>query len=324
MALDFEHLGREFIRALRGRRSQMALSRRLGFRTNVLYAWESGRRWPTAATVLQIAQRLKFDVNERLRRFFAQAPAWVESIDPTQPAGIARLLSELRGKVPVVELARRTGCSRYAIARWLAGTAEPRFPDFLRLFEGASLRVLDFVALFHDPLTLPSAARPWRLLQAHRAAVYELPWISGVLGALELSEYLALSRHENGWIARRLGISVQEEARCLEVLEESGQIVRKGRRIRLTGSQTVDTRHDPLAERKLKQWWAELGVARLATGAPGLFSFNVFSVSQHDLERLRELHQSYFRQLRSIVAQSAPSERIVVANVQLFPLDERS
>jgi transcriptional regulator with XRE-family HTH domain len=321
VSLDFDHLGRDFIRALRGRRSQAAISRRLGFRTNVLYAWESGRRWPTAATVLQLAERLKFGVKARLQRFFAQAPAWLDGVDPTQPQGIARLLEELRGKIPVVELARRTGFSRYAIARWLAGTAQPRFPDFLRLFEGASLRVLDFVALFHDPLALPSAERAWKSLQAHRAAVYELPWISGVLGALELSAYEQLPRHQPGWIARRLGIAIQEEERCLAVLEQTGQVVRQGRRLRLAKSQTVDTRHDPSAERKLKQWWAELGVARLASGAPGQFSFNVFSVSERDLQRLRELHQSYFRELRSIVANSSPSERIVVANIQLFPLD---
>jgi transcriptional regulator with XRE-family HTH domain len=322
MGLDFEHLARDFIRALRGPRSQAALSRRLGFRTNVLYAWESGRRWPTAALVLQAAQRLRFDVKGRLRRFFADAPPWLEPIDPTTRAGVAQLLEELRGKIPVVELARRTGASRYAIARWLAGTAEPRFPDFLRLFESASLRVLDFVALFHDPSTLPSAAPGWKALQAHRRAVYELPWVSALLGVLELVEYTALPRHTPGWIAQRLGIPLEEEQRCLEVLERSGQIVRKGRRWQLARSQTVDTRQDPAAERQLKQWWAELGVARLREGAPGQFSFNVFAVSQADYERLRELHQSYFRQLRSIVAQSSPSERIIAANVQLFPLDE--
>jgi transcriptional regulator with XRE-family HTH domain len=322
MALDFEGLAADFIRALRGRRSQAALSRRLGFSTNVLYAWESGRRWPTAAVVLQAAQRLRFDVKALLRRFFARAPAWLEPIDVTSPAGIAQLLEELRGKIPVVELARRTGTSRYAIARWLAGSAQPRFPDFLRLFEGASLRVLDFVALFHDPLALPAAAPAWRALQAHRTAVYEFPWISAVLGALELRDYTALRRHQPGWIAQRLGISLDEEERCLEVLARTGQIVRRGHRWQLGHSQTVDTRQDAGAERKLKEWWAELGVTRLRAGAPGQFSFNVFAVSEADFERLRELHQSYFRQLRSIVAESTPSERIVVANVQLFPLDE--
>lgn len=321
MALDFDELAPEFIRALRGHRSQTALSRRLGYKTNVLYAWESGRRWPTASVVLDAARRLRFDVRGSLKRFFANAPAWLDAIDPASPEGVARLLSELQGKVPVVELARRTGRSRYAIARWLAGDAEPRFPDFLRVLDAASLRVLDFVALFVDPARLPAAARAWKLLEAHRRAVYELPWIPAVLRAMELTDYARLPEHVPGFLARRLGISVEEEERCIAVLEQSGQIRRKGRRWQPAPVLTVDTRQDPDAERRIKRWWAQVGVDRLSAGAPGQFSYNVFAVSARDLERLRELHRAYFRQLRSIVAESSPSECIAVANVQLFTLD---
>ena len=40
-----EALSRELIRQLRGRRSQMQLSRKLGLRSNLAYRWESGRAW---------------------------------------------------------------------------------------------------------------------------------------------------------------------------------------------------------------------------------------------------------------------------------------
>jgi transcriptional regulator with XRE-family HTH domain len=321
MSLDFERLGREFLRVLRGSRSQTALSRRLGYRTNVVYAWESGRRWPTTAVVFSALRRLRVDVHGSLKKFFANAPSWLDEIDPASAEGVARLLSEVRGKVPVVELARRTGRSRYAIARWLSGAAEPRFPDFLRVLEAASLRVLDFVALFVDPASLPAASRAWKLLEAHRRAVYELPWIPAVLRVMELTDYARLPEHVPGYIASRLGIGLDEEDHCLAVLEQSGQIRRKGRRWRPVPMQTVDTRPDPDAERRIKRWWAQVGVDRLSAGAPGQFSYNVFAVSERDLERLRELHRAYFRQLRSIVAESSPSERIAVANVQLFTLD---
>ncbi len=322
MGLDFERLARDFLRALRAGRSQTALSRRLGYRTNVVYAWEAGRRWPTASVVLRAARTLRVDVAALLRRFFAMPPAWLSDADPTSPEGVALLLREIRGQVPILELARRTGISRYAIARWLDAQAEPRFPDFLRLFEAASLRLLDFVSLFHDPASLPAARRAWKLLEAHRRATYELPWIPAVLRALELSDYARLPEHEVGWIARRIGIEPAEEQRCLELLFESGQIRRQRGRYLPARELTVDTRQDVGAERRLKQRWAEIGLERLSAGAPGLFSFNVFAVSKADLQRLRELHKSYFRELRSIVARSTPSERIAVANVQLFTLDE--
>jgi transcriptional regulator with XRE-family HTH domain len=319
--VNFEQLSREFIRAARGARSQTALSRRLGYRTNVLYAWESGRRWPTAATAFGVLRRLRVDVAGALKRFFASAPPWLDELDVCAPAGVARLLRELRGNIPVVELARRSGHSRYAIARWLSGEAQPRFPDFLRVFEAASLRLLDFVALFHDPASLHAAAAAWKLLEAHRRAAYELPWSPAILRALELSDYAKLSKHQPGWIAARLGIPAEEETRCLQMLLDNGQIRRRRARYEVVRELTVDTRRDSGAERKLKQRWAEIGIERLAAGSAGLFSFNVFAVSAADLERLRELHRSYFRELRAIVADSAPSERIAVVNVQLFTLD---
>jgi hypothetical protein len=43
-------------------------------------------------------------------------------------------------------------------------------------------------------------------------------------------------------------------------------------------------------------------------------------VSNADLERLRELQRSYFLELRSIVARSAPVEQVVLVNLQLLPL----
>jgi transcriptional regulator with XRE-family HTH domain len=321
MALDFELLAREFLRGLRGRRSQTGLSRRLGYRTNVVYAWESGRRWPTAATVFRALRTLRFDLGALLNRFFASPPPWLSEVNLASQDGVARVLQELRGNIQIGELARRSGRSRYALSRWLNGQAEPRFPDFLRVFEAASLRLLDFIALFIDPRELSAAARAWKLLEAHRRACYELPWVPAVLRALELADYLRLPAHEPGWIAKRLGVSREEEERCLDALRESGQIRLHRRRFEPAPDLTVDTRSDPDAERKLKQYWAEVGIARLSAGSPDLFSFNVFAVSEADLEKLRELHRSYFRKLRSIIAQSSPSERIAVANVQLFSLD---
>lgn len=321
-AASHQALARQLVRALRGRRSQVAFSRRLGFRTNVVYAWESGRRWPTARAFFDAAHRSRIDVRAALARFFPAEPAWLSSIDPTSRQGVARLLEELRAKVPVVDVARRTGKSRWAVARWLSGEAEPRLPDFLLLVDATSLRLLDFVALFVDPETLPACREAWRALVAGRKAAYETPWLPAVLHALELVEYTKLPEHETGWLAARLGIGVEEEERCIAALEATGQIRRERRRWVPTRVQTVDTRHDATAERTLKAWWASVGLERLRAGAPGQFSFNVFTVSKADLERLRELHRNYFRSLRSIVASSAPAEAVVVANVQLFALDD--
>ena len=72
--MDYDQLASELIRALRGRRSQLAFSRRLGFRTNVVHTWEAQRRWPTASRSLRAAQRAGVDPRAALTRFYRTAP----------------------------------------------------------------------------------------------------------------------------------------------------------------------------------------------------------------------------------------------------------
>jgi hypothetical protein len=321
--MDYEGLSADLVRALRGSRSQAAFSRRLRYRSNVVRSWEAGRRWPTAARFFTACTRAGIEPRAALQRFYAAPPGWLAQADLEQASAVARLLDDLRGGSSLMDVARRAERSRFAVARWLSGRAEPRLPDFLRLIEATSLRVLDFVAAFVDPRALPSAARAWRELETARAVAVELPWSHAVLRVLELRDYCALPRHVPGFIAARAGISLEEETRCLRLLARSKQIRKRDGRWVPHRVRTVDTRNNPGAGRALLGFWAEVGRARLGQNAPGLFSYNLFTVSERDFERLRELHLAYFRQLRSIVAQSEPAERLVVANLQLFGLDGR-
>jgi transcriptional regulator with XRE-family HTH domain len=317
--IDYENLGKELIALLRGQRSQTAFSKRLGYRSNVVSAWEAGRAWPTAARFFQVVERSGRKLAP-LARFFRRASGPAASERLKSAAGVAALLDELRGATSTVDLARGAERSRFAVARWLHGEAEPRLPDFLRLLEAASLRLLDFLACFVDPSRLSSVAAAWRTLEAARRVAYELPWSHAVLRAIELESYRRLKRHRPGFIADVLQISLQEEARCVALLLETGQLERQGQRLVPGASLMVDTRGDPERARGIKAWWSRLALERLEADAPGSFAYNLFSVSRADLERIRELHRAYFREVRRIVAASEPSECVALMNVHLFEL----
>ena len=117
------------------------------------------------------------------------------------------------------------------------------------------------------------------------------------------------------------GITPEEEERCLGFLLETGQVTRALDRY-VVEALAVDTRRHPEIGRRLKAHWTRVAAERIEQDAPGQFSYNVFTVSQADFERIRELHLAYFHALRAIVAESQPGERVAVANVQLFTLDE--
>ena len=318
-ALDFELLARELLVALRGRRSQVAWSRRLGYRSNVAYKWESGRRYPTAAELFRACERGGIDTRASLQRFYGQAPAWLATLAPDDPAGVAAMLRDLQGRTPITELAQRVGASRSAVSRWLSGQTQPRLPDFLQLVEAASLRVADLLAALVDPTTLPSLVPLWRQLETRRQGADRYPWTQAILRALELADYGALPAHEPGWIAQRLGIPEEEEARCLAFLRDTEQIRWSGSHYRALPL-AVDTRRHPRIGRRLKAHWYQEAARRAELGAPGQFSYNVFTCSRADLERIREEHLRYFHALRAIVGDSAPDEVVAVAGVQLFEL----
>ncbi len=319
--LSTDTIARELLTSLRGKRSQTAWSRRLGYRSNVAYAWESGRRWPTASELFRACERTHISVSDALTRFYGARPAWLDEVDPTTPEGVARFLDDLRGSTSITDLARRAGQSRYSVSRWLGGQTQPRVPDFLQLIEAASLRLVDLLAALVDPSTLPSIHTIWLRLESRRRGAFEVPWTQAVVRALELTDYKDTRAHEPGWIAHRLGIPIEEEARCLEFLRTTGRITWTGTHY-VTDTLAVDTRPHPEVGRRLKAHWARVGAERAENGSPGQFSYNVFTVSRADFERIRQAHLDYFRLLRSIVSESSPEEVVAVANVQLFALAE--
>ncbi len=319
--MQYRQIARELLLALRGKRSQVQWSRRLGYKSNVAYAWESGRRWPTAAETLRACERTGIDVRGALIRFYGREPEWLTGVEPATPQGVAQLLDDLRGQATITELAARADVGRYSVSRWLSGGTQPRLPDFLRMVDATSVRLVDLLATLVDPASLPSILPLWEAMEARRRGAFEVPWTQAMLCAIDLEAYQALPRHADGWLAALLGITVEEEQRCLDHLRTTGEIVWDGARWAAGAELAVDTRRYPEIGRWLKAHWSEVAARRVQAGAPGQFSYNVFTVSKADFERIRELHLQYFHALRAIVRASSPDEVVAIANVQLFALE---
>lgn len=320
--MDYDQIAAEFVRALRGRRSQTAFYRRLGYRSNVVYTWESKRGFPTAAKALEAARRVGIDLDAAVTRFYRRPPPWLGQVDLATRDGVAQLLSDLKGRTSIVDLATYSGKSRFAVARWLKGETEPKLPEFFELVESASLRLIDLLETLVDPRQLPSIRERWETMEVARRLAYDAPWTQGVLRVMELDEYQRQSNVTPSWIAERIGIDATEVQRCLDLLESTGQIRREGDRWTVANVPALDTRKDPTAALRLKTWWGDVALERVGQGRRGMI-YNLCSVSEADLERLRELQKAYFNELRTIVAQSQPIERVVLATVQLIDLGER-
>ncbi|MBL9023470.1 MAG: DUF4423 domain-containing protein [Myxococcales bacterium] len=320
--MDYRALAAQLMRALRGSRSQTAFSRRLGYASNIAYPWESGRRSPTASEALRAAARTGVDVRAAVASFFQrQLPEELAHEDPTSPVFVAALLRAARGKIPMRLLAERLGQSRSAVSRILSGATEPRLPVFLHLVDASSRRLLDLLAGFVDVASLPAARAAWQKLEALRRLTYDNPLTEAVPRFLELEQYAALPRHEPGWIASRLGISLEDEQRTLEDLATAGLVHFDGKRWQLEKGRSVDTSRDPRGAARLAHHWTRLASERIASGADGRFSYLVFGTDDETLEAIYELRLRYVRELRTLVRKARVATRVIVANAHLFPID---
>jgi transcriptional regulator with XRE-family HTH domain len=317
--IDTEALSRDLVRALRGHRSQRALSKRLRYESNVVYLWESGRRFPSPASFFWLCHRTGVDIHAVLGAILPERRDQLDE-DPWTVTGAAAWLKALKGRRTAAELARQVGVSRHSMARWFRGETEPRLPDLLRLIDICTTRLLDFAALLVDPAELPSVAERWGRIRAARTLVREAPWAPAVMVALELDDYRRMRGHRKGWVAQRIRIPVDEEVRCLALMAEAGQIVQHDGKWETVPMDAVDTRL-PRRKQDLKRWWGEVALDRINADKESIHSWNLFTISREEQAQIKELQRQYYRAVREIAANSTKAERVMVLSLHQVALD---
>jgi transcriptional regulator with XRE-family HTH domain len=318
---NWDEISAQFVRAVRGKRSQRAFSRRLGYRSKPVADWEAGRRFPTASAMLRACQLTGIDVIAALHGFQPNARFPGDSVGPHELAAWLRIL---RGSTTIVELAGRADQPRFSVSRWLSGQSHPRLPQFFGLVHAITGRASDLIAQLVDIGNVPAIRSQHERMCVGRRLAYSEPWTSAVQRVLETEAYAGLPEHRAGWIADYLGIDGETETRCLDLLERAGMISRVAGKF-FCSPTTIDTQLSSDENRVIKRHWAGLAAERLARGSDSdLFAYNVISVSRDDLQRIRELLRSTFREIRSLVSASEPQQEVALLQLQLVAFEPPS
>ncbi|MCA9489167.1 MAG: DUF4423 domain-containing protein [Myxococcales bacterium] len=312
-----ERAARQWIRALRGPRSQVAMSRRLGYRGNVLAKWEGGQRYPSFGEVLRASARVGIDVSAALRRFHAPSAAtW----DPAEPERIDAWLRSLQGRTPQALIAERTGLSRQQVGRLLSGRTAGRLPMVMQVVDALTGRLPELVGELVPLEEVPELAREGQSRRALARLAFEHPWSPAAQAWLacrgDVDAQVATAA-----LARDLGLSDDLAAGLIEALVSAGVArVERGRLRKVAPPASVEVAATPEDMARLRAHWAAVSSARMGRGATGdLFSFNVFAVGQEDLKRIQEAQRRFYREVRAIVAESPP-ETVALLVVHTAPL----
>jgi len=310
-----ELVAQQFVRAVRGSRSQQAFARRLGYRANPLTDWEHGRRYPTAQEALRAAALANIDVVAAFARFTPQVP-----LEKTRTGfELASWMAALCHTSSIRELSERSGLSRHALGRWLTGARKPRLPEFFLLVDAATARLTDLVAGLVPIAQVPALAERHSAEQAARTIAFEEPWSEAVLRVLETADYKALAEHVDGYIAGRLGLTLAQEQLILQRLEAAHVVSRTAAGFAERQALNVDTRGGKRALHALKAHWADVAARRAVKPLQrDLFAYSMLSVSRADYDRIHELLRGVYREVRSIVAASQPAECVALLNLHLL------
>jgi transcriptional regulator with XRE-family HTH domain len=316
---DWNRVACELVAGVRGQRSRALLSRRLGFRSNTVSDWEAGRRFPTANEFLRVCEHLRIDVSAAFKRFH---PGTAAQLRTAQGFTLHRWLSALRGRTPLQLIAERSGFSRFAVSRWLKGQTRPRLPEFLRLVEAITDRASDLADALVGIDALPTLLSQHRRRRAARSLAFEYPEGEALLRIMETHGYQALAAHQPGSLARVLAIDPELEQRILAALEHAGIVESQAGRYQPLQPLTVDTTAEPAALNRLKAHWTRAALERLAAPREqDSFGYNLMSLSDADLDRVREILRNAFREIRALAAASEPVQSAALLNLQLvtFP-----
>lgn len=311
--IAYETLSRELARALRGRRSQAAFCRRIGRRSNVAHAWESGRRQPRVSEFLRASARVGTDVGAALSAFAgAFAPGLVFS-PPFTAQSTSRLVDALRQGNSVADLAQRSGVGRGALARWIAGTSEPRLAELLRLIDASYRQALVFISHFVDPDSLPSARAEWTKLRAQWDLLAELPIGLAILSALRVRQYLECLHHDDAIVASLVGIGVAEAQAALARLHQVGLVEHDGVRFRTTPVRPLLI--PPSANQPIRRHYGAEAVKAIGQSADSL---TITFLLPLDEEALRSLRDRTVQFVRTEVARIDPERRDATSVTSLF------
>ncbi len=313
-----ETAARQLLRALRGSRSQVALSRRLGYRGNVAAKWEGGQRFPTFGEVLRACGRVGVDVPGALAGFHGpSAPAW----EPARPEEIAPWLRALQGQTSQALLAERTGLSRQQVGRLLSGRTQGRLPMVMALVDAMTGRLPELVAALVPIEEVPALAQQAALRSALARLAFAHPWSPAAQAWLGTRREVPASTAAFQ-LARDMKIPVPLAEGLVAALVEAGVAEITRGRLRPASRATVEISASADDVKRLRAHWAQVSAERMADQpAEDLFSFNVFAASREDVERIKQAQRRFYREVRAIVSESTAEvvSLLVVHTAVLVP-----
>lgn len=297
--MDTKKLAAQMVRSWRGDTGQLELSEALGFRSNVVHHWESGRSGCQLTTALHMADRAHPGAVGRL--CFALQSDWTDRVDPRERMGTALILNDVLGGVDVSLVVRRTDFSRHKLGRWLRGDSEPTLDEFLEVL----LAVRMIWMLF--PLLAPDVRLPTDPPATLGLSQQE------ILFALVSRRYLDLPAHDPTWVAESVGHTLDEVEEHIAQLRSLGLVRWDGTRWQ------VELERVRYNRREVPDLEAHLG-NRIATRPSRYTDGTLIVATKEEQDQVRRILRQAKREIFELLTENRPAGEVLWVTMALTPL----
>ena len=284
----------EILSRLRADRTQLELSRGLGYKVNQVHKWEAGRAevaWPDFVKFCALVDVDLFTVLDRALSILSK--------NRLESRAVVKHLT--RGMVPA-RVAAKLGISRSTLSRWIDGAQSPSFTQVLQLIELGSFSVSTFLTAL-----LPKGSPALRCVSSDQIAKelnYEYPFAAALLRVFELKEYLTASDPDNAWLAKRLGVNAEDTVAALRKLQEIGAVEKKGERFS-SKEKRLRTMSSSGEVKAIIMYWLERTLELVRTmnrsDERNLAGYLVFSATDEMIAEVRAAYLEFYQRVSNIV-----------------------
>lgn len=299
---------RQLLIAIRGKRSQQAVNKKFQVNFNQTYRWETGHTKISWLSFVKLCAVCKVDLSIGLKGVF--------NID-APPEQFGLIVRTLCGTRSVTEITQLTQTTPYKARNWLKHRASPTLEHILKLMDGASHLLPEFVDALVGVDNVPCLKSAFATNRLQKTLHRDLPFAGAVLHAIETTAYKRLKVHVEGWIASTVGIDREQEELAISTLLAARFVkLRRGKLV--TNPVQIDLRGDFQCFKSTRRYWLERSLRRLeALKSPSredFFGYLMFNVSAEARQKVVDRYVQFLTDVRSI----AESDKGESADVQLL------
>lgn len=318
--MDFHQLAQEIIASLRGDKSQAWVNQKLGANSNIIYRWEKGHSNTSWDDFLVLLKIFKVDISTLLHSYFRYSG---------DVGNTTEMLTHILSDRSLKDLEQSSGLSASKVRRLKNGETALNLADFLNLiFAIDDMESLSLCYQLTNNRSIPRLDEKRERYLSISNKYHSNPNYGLILICLDLPSYQNLSFHQDSFLAKISGISIEEVNRILKDALECG-LVEKTETIYKITKFKVSDRGTPEQMMSSRKFWLQKALDNADTKSDkDAYGSILFSTSQKAREKIIARYLKFFEEFKEIVHSDTDKdpENIIplIMNFQLFNPGEES